>query len=407
MKIDADRQENCQMQHSRELKIAATTFYASLFISLICCALLMWQESREVAVLSLVLVLAIFAGQSLLGYLVGPKNLVGWSLLLATLNLLVVVPELALRVAGFRSEAGIQFGYPRPEEFMRFEADERLFWKLPTSNRNANSLGFPGREITSPKPHGIYRVLFLGDSCTQQGYPDIVEILLNNRTPDTSTRFESVTLALSGYSSHQGRVLAEMYGRKLEPDVAVVYFGWNDHWQAYQAVDSQKVVRVSNSFGARSLAVAQRSRLVQGVESLAASFSGASAPIGQVRVPSAQYRENLLAIQKIFKEQNVPVVFISAPTSHYRLGVPDYLVDLRFVTDKKSSETMHQTYNQVVREVAKAPGSYLLDLEQNFNAREDLSSIFLADGIHFTQGGLALVAKRVSDFLEEAGLVSN
>jgi hypothetical protein len=33
--------------------------------------------------------------------------------------------------------------------------------------------------------------------------------------------------------------------------------------------------------------------------------------------------ENLLTIQSMFEQQGVPVVFISAPTSHYRLGVPD------------------------------------------------------------------------------------
>ncbi len=99
------------------------------------------------------------------------------------------------------------------------------------------------------------------------------------------------------------------------------------------------------------------------------------------------------------------MVFISAPTSHYRLGVPDYLVDRHFVTDKPSSVALHQSYNQIVREVAKTTGSHLLDLEQGFDSRADLDAIFSADGIHFTRGGLALVAKRVSEFLEESGVL--
>jgi lysophospholipase L1-like esterase len=82
--------------------------------------------------------------------------------------------------------------------------------------------------------------------------------------------------------------------------------------------------------------------------------------------------------------------------------VPDYLVDLKFVPDKQSSATMHRSYNQIVREVvAGAAGSHLLDLEREFDSREDLDAIFTRDGIHFTQPGLALVAKRVSDFLRE------
>ncbi len=167
------------MQPDRESKIAETILYSSLFLSIIGCTLLFWQESRGVALLGFVLVVAVSVGRPLLERLVGSKNLVGWSLTLATLNLFLVVPELGLRAADFRAESGIQFGYPRPTEFMRFAPDERLFWKLPPSNQNVNSLGFPGDEIPSPKPAGRYRVMFLGDSCTQQGYPDFVELFLN------------------------------------------------------------------------------------------------------------------------------------------------------------------------------------------------------------------------------------
>ena len=388
-------------EHTKELKIGATIFFASVFMSMVGCTLLVWQESKTLAFLSVLLVLAVSIRASLLRRLVDSKRLAGWLLALATLNFVVAVPELGLRAAGFRGEAGIQFGYPRPEEFMGFDPDPRLFWKLRSSNRNVNSLGFPGHEVASPKPKDRYRILFLGDSCTQQGYPDIVEVLLNEGDVG-KRRFESITLAVSGYSSHQGRVLAELYGERLEPDLAVVYFGWNDHWQAYQAVDSQRVAPEPPSLWAKRLAFFQQSRLLQGVESLSASVRGANKPIGEVRVPRAQYQENLLTIQRIFEKRNVPVVFISAPTSHYRLGVPDYLVVQNFVPDKPFSVTMHRSYNQIVREVAAgAPGSYLLDLEREFELREDLNTIFMRDGIHFTPPGLALVAKRISDFIGE------
>jgi len=395
-------------EHSKELKIGATIFFASVFMSIVGCTLLVWQESKGLALLSVLLVLAASIRISLLRHLVDSKRLPGWLLVLATLNFVVAVPELGLRATGFRGEAGIQFGYPRPEEFMGFDPDPRLFWKLRSSNRNVNSFGFPGHEVAIPKPKDRYRILFLGDSCTQQGYPDIVEVLLNEGNVGTARRFESVTLAVSGYSSYQGRVLADMYGERLEPDLAVVYFGWNDHWQAYQAVDSQRVAPEPPSLWAKRLAFFQQSRVLQGVESLSASLKGANKPIGEVRVPRAQYQENLLTIRRIFEKRKVPVVFISAPTSHYRLGVPDYLVDQNFVPDKPFSVSMHRSYNEIVREVAGgAPGSYLLDLEREFEPREDLDAIFLRDGIHFTPAGLALVAKRVSDFLGQKVLTHN
>tara|TARA_B100000809_G_C15002722_1_gene482097 strand:- start:456 stop:878 length:423 start_codon:yes stop_codon:yes gene_type:complete len=41
-----------------------------------------------------------------------------WVLVLALVNLLPVVPELSLRVAQFRYQSGIEFGYPRPDTFV-------------------------------------------------------------------------------------------------------------------------------------------------------------------------------------------------------------------------------------------------------------------------------------------------
>jgi hypothetical protein len=76
----------------------------------------------------------------------------------------VVVPELALRTAEFRYEPGIQIGFPKPRNFLRFDVDPELFWKLPSSRSDVDSLGFIGDEIPVPKPPDTYRILFLGDS---------------------------------------------------------------------------------------------------------------------------------------------------------------------------------------------------------------------------------------------------
>jgi len=37
--------------------------------------------------------------------------------------------------------------------------------------------------------------MFLGDSCTQQGYPDIVELFLSEGSRNSSTEVEAITLA--------------------------------------------------------------------------------------------------------------------------------------------------------------------------------------------------------------------
>jgi lysophospholipase L1-like esterase len=337
-------------------------------------------------------------------YLHRRKKPYEWLIIVAVVNLVIVVPELALRVTGFSYESRAEFRYPRTANYLYFQPDEKLFWKLKPSYSNVNSLGFPGKEVIQPKPAGVFRALFLGDSVTAQGFPTMVEHFLNAVSPDRNKRFETVTLAVVGYSSYQGAVIAEMYGTKMEPDLAVVFFGWNDHWQAFGAIDSERQVRVSHSVWSKLARFAyHNSLLVQVSHFLIDSIKDADVPPGTQRVPIARYVENLRRIKSALQNDNVPVLLITAPTSHYRLGVPDYLVDKGFVPDKRSAIDLHKSYNQSVRQLAESEGLLLLDLEAEFDALEPetLRMLFLEDGIHLTKTGTALVAKRVSDFIEK------
>jgi lysophospholipase L1-like esterase len=327
-----------------------------------------------------------------------------WLLLLATLNLFVVVPELGLRLADFRYESGIQFGFPRPSQFVHYRPDAKLFWRLGPDHPQANSLGFPGRELITPKPSGTYRIVFLGDSVTHQGYPDYVEQMLNSHRSHDNRHYESVTLAVAGYSSHQGRVLAELYGTSSEPDLVVVYFGWNDHWLAFGEIDDEKQIEVSKG-RLRSIwdKTYSASRLLQASTWIGAKLSGhREIRIDQVRVPPSRYRANLQRILEVFQERGVPVLFITAATSQYRFGMHRALVDLGQVKDAKTGIRLHSEYNDIVREVSQQPGAFLLDLESEFRnlPDNDLQAIFLNDRIHLTKVGLSVIADRITGFIE-------
>jgi hypothetical protein len=97
------------------------------------------------------------------------------------------------------------------------------------------------------------------------------------------------------------------------------------------------------------------------------------------------------------------VVFITAPTSQYRLGVPDYLENQGFVPNKAAATTLHRQYNEIVRDVATGDGVFLLDLEAETAAlpAEGLGQLFMKDGIHFTDKGLETVAIRIARFARE------
>lgn len=384
----------------REVRYVQAICVGSLSISAgLCFVLLARSPTALRATAFFVLADLTVASWFLIERLARKEKRIIWFLSVAVLNLAVIAPEVALRIVDFRYESGIQFAAsPRPTKFAHLDPDSKLFWKFPRSQPGINSWGFPGKEVVVPKPAGSYRILFLGDSTAQQGYPELVELFLNARRHDSVKRVDSVALAIAGYSSHQGRVIAEMYGEVVDPDLVFVYYGWNDHWLAWGRVDAEKVVTTAPPPGA----LYRGSRLAQAVNWFIGNVRRTQSHqlLKEVRVPPKQYRENLLRISGIFAAKNVPVIFSTAPTSHYRLGVPDLFLQHQYIADKGAITRMHREYNQIVREAARTSGLYLLDLEERIDVTDDLRTVFLEDGIHFTPTGLALIAQEIANFIE-------
>ncbi len=320
---------------------------------------------------------------------------------LSTLHLLVLAPEVGLRLAGFRYESGFWQGRSDgSSRFVRLVESESLFWTLPRDSPGVNPQGFRTLPLPRLEEAGLVRVVFLGDSLAYQGYPEIAATLLSNRGGEP--RFEIINMSLAGYSSHQGRVVADTYGDALAADLVVIGYAWNDHWLDSGGPDEKRVVRpvpavrLPGPAGRLTTAIFRRSRIAQAARYLFRTRSDEADP--QLRVPPAGFRENLVYLGDYWRKRRVEVIFLTLPSAHDRLGVPDYLVDQGLATNKETVIALHRTYNQIVREVAVEGGWSLLDLDRQFAAlpRQDLEQIFLADGIHLSINGLALVADRVA-----------
>lgn len=350
---------------------------------------------------------AVFAGVAVLGGLwmlarARRGRRPGPWLALATLQALLVVPELGLRSAGFEHLSGIQFGYPHPADFWRLELDDELFWKLPSSSPLANSMGFFGPEPARPKPASVARLVMLGDSCSQQDHPFAwPEIAARELPAEGGRRWECVNLALSGYSSHQGLRVARRWLAGLEPDLVAVYYGWNDHWLARGAIDSHKrpALVFERLYRSSALLQALRKTLVAW-GALAGDARLQDAP----RVPLDEYRANLAAILALAREAGARVVLVTAPSTH-DLGVPPYLLAHRFQRDALAVVEEHRRYNEALREVAARHEAPLFDLEALFAELPDRRSLFLEDGIHFSEAGRFAVARAFTQFVLDRELV--
>ena len=304
---------------------------------------------------------------------------------------LVLWPELALRVAGIRyDEAGVIFGIWAPIA-ARDHAD--FFWTLPPERPEVNREGFPGPDFVIPKPAGTWRMLFFGDSCTQQGFPRRVAERVAADLP--GRRFEAVNLGVAGYSSLQGRLVADAWLERLEPDLSIVFYGWNDRWRAFGMSDAERASRRNRPLLRAVLA----SRLLQMLVRL--PMRELPSPLESPRVSAQEYRENLAAIGDLATREGGQILLLTAPSSHARRGFPEELLRAKLATSAESALASWRAYNEVVTDLARERGWHALDLAARADAAPDPDALFLADGIHFTPRGLEWISGELAGEIEE------
>jgi len=322
-----------------------------------------------------------------------------WFLSLAVVITVTIVPELGLRVIDFRWGARVSDNGLGPEVTAYFVPDKNLLWKRSPDEPGVNEFGLVGPEISDRKQDGVARIIILGDSCAEQDYATLLERCLNSASSPDATRYECFPLACAGYSSYQGKVIAETMAARFAPDIAVVCYGWNDHWLAYRATDAD----LGRGRAMYALAAAiGKSRLVQFGKKLRYSVVGSveGQVIDEVRVSADQYRDNLLAIADAFDSDGIAVVFMTAPSAHNRTGVPDYLVDIQLTKSKDQALRLHRQYNQIVRDIAAEKNLNLVDLEAEFECETAPSGLFKKDGIHFTANGLRAISTTLCSVIQ-------
>ncbi|HUS10662.1 MAG TPA: GDSL-type esterase/lipase family protein [Pyrinomonadaceae bacterium] len=264
---------------------------------------------------------------------------------ISSLDLFVVTPQQKAQVAEAK-QSGI------------FEGDPLLLWRLKPNLDHAvwdftvlstNSEHLRSRNSTDTiafKKPGAIRVVCLGDSVTfgfrvPVVWPDksaeydpewlpfsmLLEKQLKAANP--GKEIDVINMAVPGYTSHQGLAWLRRDLSRLNPDLLVVSFGWND--ASLSDVPDREAVKTSwPAFGTRwlvdhSQAFAHATRWLRSRQQIKKANTNQTSLRARARprVSQEEYLGNLLAIEDLARQHGAAVVVMAAPYRDHSSEAPE------------------------------------------------------------------------------------
>ena len=235
-----------------------------------------------------------------------------------------------------------------------FEGDPLLLWRLKPNLDHAvwdfTVLSTNADHLRSEHPHeslpakqrGALRIVCLGDSVTF-GYrvpvvwpdkpteydpewlpfPMLLEKQLRAANPNRA--IDVITMAVPGYTSHQGLAWLKRDIDKLQPDLVVVSFGWND--ASLSDVPDREAIRTNRSVVAVRWLIDHSQAFAHAVRWLrarAARKELQTRPLRPTsRVSQQEYLNNMLAIESLARQRGAPVIVIAAPYRDHSSEAPE------------------------------------------------------------------------------------
>ena len=293
--------------------------------------------------------------------------------------------ELFLRAIGFgQLTPQMSFGVKTKNALERgyFAPDQTLFWK---ARRDRKPRFQPEANFVHPDtpipPRGAQkRLVVLGDSCSRlaSSGPPYSEFLQAELGEDD---WEVLNASVAGYSSHQGLLWLRLQLLEADPDVVVVYFGWNDHWRTPGQTDRQYQRSIRPS----------RLRLL--------GLLSRRPDLRPFRVPLEEYRENLQSMIDEVVRAGGRVVLVAAPFRFTEENRQRYL-DNGYLLPDDDVLPLHQSYIDVVREFIGREGVTVLGADAIFAALGDTPVLFRDDGIHFTNDGHRIMGALLTEQIQ-------
>ena len=283
---------------------------------------------------------------------------------LSSLDLFVVTTQQKAQVAD-EKHSGIFEGDPLLLWRLKPNLDH-VVWDFTVLSTNSDHLRSEqsSRSLKARLP-GTIRIVCLGDSVTfgyrvpvvwpdkpteydpdWLPYPMLLEKHLRAANPGRN--IEVITMAVPGYTSHQGLAWLRRDIARLQPDLLTVSFGWNDASSSdvpdrdairtsWYAVGVRWLVDHSQAFAHATRWLRAREALKQQAESKTQSQIR---PRPAVRVSQQEYLDNMLAIVDLARQRRTATIIIAAPYRDHSSEAPE--ADLMLQYRMALGSTMRQ-----------------------------------------------------------------
>jgi lysophospholipase L1-like esterase len=264
----------------------------------------------------------------------------------SSLDLFVVTSQQKAQVAD-ENQSGIFEGDPLLLWRLKPNLDH-VYWDFTILSTNAEHLRTEHvDETVGTKQAETIRIVCLGDSVTF-GYrvptvwpekpteydpdwlpfPMLLRKELSAANPDR--KIETVTMAVPGYTSHQGLAWLKRDIDKLQPDLLIVSFGWND--ASLSDVPDRETIKTSWSAVALRGLIDNSQAFAHAVHWLRARQATKDQAEGQVttrvrrpvaRVSLSEYLDNMIAIEDLARQRGAGLIVLAAPYRDHSPEAPE------------------------------------------------------------------------------------
>jgi lysophospholipase L1-like esterase len=281
------------------------------------------------------------------------------------------------------------------------QEDPFLMWSLKPGRNYGdasviiNAQGLRGREYKIKKDRNVFRILCLGDSSTfgvhvqsQETYAALLEDRLNGESGGR-TRYEVINAGVEGYTSCQGLAFYKLKGYEYAPDIVTFYFGWTDDKKKYSLSDRQLLQKDSDSMKALRADLENHLLLRLHAYRIFRKYINRIFGKGEnntfekvTRVPPEDYKENILELNRLCRQNKTALVLISPPVA--KEGFP-----LGYVLP----------YRALLESISKEYGIPLVNIPEMTERSPFYTTPFFLDSVHPNPLGHKIIMQKIHDNL--------